>query len=345
MAENATIYDVAKKAGVSPATVSRVLNEPAKVSAEKREKIFAAISELNFVPKAAAVANARQSFRKIGVIAPFFTQPSFMQRLRGISNVLFGHHYELVIYSIGSAEDQDMYIDMLSASRRVDGLIVLCLNLGEKNLEKLRQSGLPVCFVEQGENGFDSVTIDNFESGRKVAEYFYNKGCRCPCFMGEASERAYAIHATEMRIDGFKSFWAEKDIQIAPDHIWLGSFGKAALDSGIEIVFASKKLPDCIFTSCDMIAVRLMEMAGMYKIKIPQDIKLVGFDNLDIAHYLNLSTVSQHLDESGKLAASLVLQRIKDPESCVRDMRIDTELVERYTSDENYWTGQNAERR
>ena len=84
MKKVSTIYDVARLAGVSSATVSRVLNEPDKVGADKRQKVMEAIKELNFVPKADAVANARKSYRKIGVIAPFFTQPSFMERLRGV---------------------------------------------------------------------------------------------------------------------------------------------------------------------------------------------------------------------------------------------------------------------
>ena len=79
-----TIYDVARLAGVSSATVSRVLNEPGRVASDKRERVQFAIKELNFVPRADAVAKARSTYRRIGVVAPFFTQPSFMQRLRGI---------------------------------------------------------------------------------------------------------------------------------------------------------------------------------------------------------------------------------------------------------------------
>ena len=100
-----TIYDVAKKAGVSPSTVSRVLNEPFRVQIEKRKLVLDAIRELKFIPKADAVALARKQYKKIAVIAPFFTQPSFMQRLRGISSILSGHHYELIMYAIESTKE------------------------------------------------------------------------------------------------------------------------------------------------------------------------------------------------------------------------------------------------
>ncbi|HBG37393.1 MAG TPA: LacI family transcriptional regulator, partial [Treponema sp.] len=99
IAKNPTIYDVARLAGVSSATVSRVLNEPSKVQPEKRKRVVDAITRLNFTPKAQAVANSRQQYKKIGVIAPFFTQPSFMQRLRGVSEILSNEHYELVLYA------------------------------------------------------------------------------------------------------------------------------------------------------------------------------------------------------------------------------------------------------
>src|SRR5574344_3026808 len=159
--KEATIYDVAKEAGVSAATVSRVLNDPSKVNSEKRDSVMAAIDALHFVPKAAAVANARQSYRKIAIIAPFFTEPSFMQRLRGISRIISGHHYELIIYAIESQEELEEYVDMLASSRRVDALIVLCLKLRPSTLTKLKNSGMPVCFVESDEEGFDSVVIEN----------------------------------------------------------------------------------------------------------------------------------------------------------------------------------------
>ena len=99
-----TIYDVATHAGVSPATVSRVLNSPSLVNSVKRQRILASIEELQFVPKAEAVAKARQQLKRIAVIAPFFTEPSFMERLKGISHVLAPQHYEMVVYAAQRSE-------------------------------------------------------------------------------------------------------------------------------------------------------------------------------------------------------------------------------------------------
>jgi LacI family transcriptional regulator len=328
----ATIYDVAKKARVSPATVSRVLNEPSKVNAGKRDMVLAAIASLHFIPKASAVANARQSYKKIGVIAPFFTQPSFMQRLRGISSVLSGRHYEIVVYSIESQEEMLEYIDMLSGSRRVDGLIVLCLEPTDTMLLKLRESELPVCFVESNKEGFDSVSIDNEDGGKCAAEFLFNKGYRKPGFVGESSNKTYAVPATEERLRGFTNFFEKQGISVLTNNTWLGELTDEKVDEGISGLLSQEDLPDCILTSSDLIAIRVMKLAKIKGIRIPEDIALVGFDNLDFTEYLNLTTVSQELDESGRTAAELILERQKDPGRTARKVHIQLRVIERATT-------------
>lgn len=325
----ATIYDVAREAGVSPATVSRVLNEPSRVQEEKRKRVMDAIATLSFVPRAAAVAHARSLYKKIGVIAPFFTQPSFMQRLRGISSVLSGNHYEVVVYAIESTLELEEYVDMLSSSRRLDGLVVLCLDMREESVETLRSAGLPVCFVEADAPGFDSVIVENYEGGREAARFLYERGYRRPGFIGEASSRSYAVPATELRLRGFTDFMAERGISLDSRHVWLGEFSEETIERGFDQVLAVNDKPDCFFASSDMIAIRLMRHAAREGLRIPGDLGLVGFDDLDIAEYLNLSTVSQGLDESGRLAAEMILDRLKDPGRPVRKVLAPLRLIER----------------
>jgi len=326
---DATIYDVAKHAGVSVATVSRVLNEPSRVLADTRKRVQDAIVSLQFVPKATAVAHARQQFKKIGVIAPFFTQPSFMQRLRGVSAVLSGHHYELVVYAIESSEELDAYIDMLATSKRLDGLIVLCLTLSQASATCLAESGIPVCFVEKEMDGFDSVVVDNYRGGRLAAEYLWRQGYRRPGFVGEASSRVYAVPATDHRLAGFCDFFTEQGVTVEEGHIWVGEFTEELVDRGVEKILAPAERPDCIFASSDMIAIRLMKLNARYRLRAPEDYGVIGFDNLDIAEYLNLSTINQYLDESGRLAAEMILDRLKKPERAPRKVVVPLKVMER----------------
>ncbi|MCR5763830.1 MAG: LacI family transcriptional regulator [Treponema sp.] len=331
-AKPSTIYDVARLAGVSSATVSRVLNEPDKVGEDKRLKVLNAIKELNFVPKADAVANARKSYRKIGVIAPFFTQPSFMERLRGIARVLAPEHYELVIYSIDSTEDLNNYVSTMVTTRRVDGLIFLCVHLERFVLDLLHDAEFPVCFVENDLDNFDCVNIHNLLGGQKAAQFLYEQGCRRPGFIGEQSRLSYAVSATEDRFRGFKFYFANQGIVIQPEHVWIGEFTDQQLDKGIADFLAAKTLPDCVFCSSDLIAARFVHLAREAGILVPKDIKVLGFDNVDISGYIGLSTVNQNLDMSGKAAADLVLARMKEPSRPVVNMNVPLDIIERETT-------------
>ncbi len=327
--KDATIYDVAHHAGVSVATVSRVLNEPSKVLADTRKRVLDAINELQFIPKAMAVAHARKQFKKIGVIAPFFTQPSFMQRLRGVSAVLSGQHYELVVYAIESSKELEEYIDMLVSSKRVDGLIALCLNMSPASIAQLESVGIPVCFVETDVERSDSVIVDNYRGGRMAAEHLYSKGYRRPGFVGEASSREFAVPATDLRLRGFKDFFNEQGVAVEDRNIWLGEFTETNVDDGIERILSGAQRPDCVFTSSDMIAIRLLRIAARFDILAPRDIGVIGFDDLDFTEYLNLSTVSQFLDESGRLAAEMILDRLKQPEREVRKVIVPLRVMDR----------------
>ncbi len=331
-AKQITIYDVAKKAGVSPATVSRVLNEPEKVAVEKKAAVLKAIDELKFVPKADAVANARKAYKKIGVVAPFFTQPSFMERLRGICSILAAEHYEVVIYTINTVEDLNNYITSLVTANRVDGLIFLCVQLQKNMLKLLHNAEFPVCFVENQVDDFDNVTIDNYQGGKKAAEYLYELGCRNPGFLGEGSCFDYAVRATEERLEGYESFFKSKGIELNKDNIWIGEFTEQNLDAGIESFLLKSEKPDCVFCSSDVIASKFVHMARLAGINIPQEMKVLGFDDIDISDHIGLSSIRQHLEESGRQAGELVIDRIKNPKKSPVTVTLQLKVMERMTS-------------
>ena len=332
VSRQSTIYDVARLAGVSSATVSRFLNEPDRVAQEKRERIQSAITELNFVPKADAVAKARSAYRKIGVVAPFFTQPSFMERLRGISAVLSAEHYELVVYSIDTMEDLVNYVQMLVNTQRLDGLILLCVQLPADVLDLLRGANFPVCFVENEYEDFDCVVVHNLQGGQKAAQFLCEKGCKKPGFIGERSMLEYAVNATEERLRGFKFYCANNGIVIPENHIWLGEFSEGSLDVGITRFLEQEDLPDGIFCSSDVIAARLIRIALTKGISVPRRIRVIGFDNIDIAEYIGLTSVNQNLEESGRMAARLILMRIKDRERGSVVMKVPLSVIERETT-------------
>ncbi len=328
-----TIYDVAKLAGVSPTTVSRAINSPSMVNKERRARIMQAIEELQFVPKAEAVAKARQQLMKIAVIAPFFTESSFMEPLKGISSILSDHHYELVIYAVQSSENLKGYIDLLVGSKRVDGLISLCMNLEKSTIEKLRNSSIPVCFVETEVEGFDSVVIRNAQGGKMVAEFLHKNGYRTPGYVGEASLRTYAARSTEQRLEGFRSYFATRMIEVEKHNIWLGENLPTISNAGILKLLDRPDRPDCIFASSDTLAIRTIKCAVQLGITVPDDLGVVGFDDIEMAEFVNLTTINQSLEDSGVQAAEMVLQRIKEPNRPVRKSLIDLKLTKRSSTE------------
>ncbi|MDD4574302.1 MAG: LacI family DNA-binding transcriptional regulator [Sphaerochaeta sp.] len=328
-----TIYDVAKLAGVSPTTVSRAINSPSMVNKERRARIMEAIEELQFVPKAEAVAKARQQLMKIAVIAPFFTETSFMERLKGISSILSSHHYELVIYSVQSSEGLKGYVDLLVGSKRVDGLISLCMKLEEQTIETLRNSAIPVCFVESEVEGFDSIVIRNAEGGRMAAEFLHKNGYRTPGYVGEASLRSYAAPSTEQRLEGYTSFFSEKEIEVEKRNIWLGENLPDVSRAGILKLLDRPDRPDCIFASSDTLAIRTIQCAVQLGITVPDELGVVGFDDIEMAEFVNLTTIDQSLEDSGVQAAEMVLQRIKEPNRPVRKSLIDLKLIQRSSTE------------
>lgn len=334
VSKQSTIYDVAHLAGVSSATVSRFLNEPDRVAPDKREKIRSAVKELNFVPKAEAVAKARRAYKRIGVVAPFFTQPSFMERLRGIEAILSREHYELVLYAIDTEEELENYVQMLINTQRVDGLIFLCLKLGDDLLELLDSAPFPLCFVEAEYENFDCVVVQNLQGGQKAAEYLYKRGCRKPGFIGEISTRKFSVAATEERFRGFQFYFANQGLVIPKERIWLGTFSECDREEAISSFLEQEDLPDGIFCSSDVLAASLIRIAEKKGISVPEKIKVIGFDNIDIADYLSLTSVSQNLDESGMMAARLVLDRIADPQRGITTMKVGLKIIERETCGE-----------
>lgn len=329
MKKETTIYDVAKKAGVSVSTVSRVLNMPTSVNPTTRQRIVEVIEELHFVPKASASVLARQQYHQIGVIAPLFSRPSMFQRLRGLTSALAKAHYEILLYNVDDGNDLDGYIDKLVSSRRADALVCLSLVLESATLEKLRRSGLPVCFVETSVDGFDCVMVDNEKAGRVAAAYLYEHGYRRPCFVGESAQYSFAVPTSEQRYKGFRDYFSDKGINLPADSVWLGPYSEEAIDRKGVSLFSSQARPDCMVGSGDMIALRLVKLVIEKGRRIPDYLAVLGFGNLDVSEYFSLSTVEPYLEESGRLAAELVMDRLKSPERIPRQLLMPLTVIER----------------
>lgn len=200
-----TIYDVARHAGVSIATVSRMINTPNKVNGDTRVRILAAIDALGFVPKAEARARAMRGTGRIGVISPFFTAPSFVQRLRGIAEALSTKKFELVIYTVDSAERLKSLLSSVPLTGNLDGLIILSLSVGDAEARRLVEHGPPTVLIEFPHPSLSSVEIDDEMGGRMAAKYLLKKGHRRIAFLGDTDLPEYSLILSVSAWSGFVS--------------------------------------------------------------------------------------------------------------------------------------------
>jgi LacI family transcriptional regulator len=328
----ATIYDVAQYAGVSITTVSRYLNNPERVAGKTRKNIQYAMQELNFVPKAEAVARARSRARRVAVLTPFFTAQSFVQRIDAIHKVLLPKGYEMIIYTVDTQDQLEAYLSVLPVSNRIDAMIVLALPLSDEAADGFAAQSIPLIGVESGHRDISSVEIDNVHGGSLAATYLIGRGYRQPGFIGEIGEPIFSMHATGERLEGFRQKLNVLGYPMEDDHICFHEYGiKSTVKAAVELLSRPYR-PDALFCASDYQAICVQKAARMLDIRVPENLGILGFDDTDTADFMELSTIRQSLDRSGEIAANLVIEQLEQPGCGKRQVRLDLTVVERKTT-------------
>jgi DNA-binding LacI/PurR family transcriptional regulator len=332
MNRNPTIYDVARHAGVSITTVSRLLNDPDRVNSETRKRVLASIDALGFVPKAEARARAMQRNGRIGVITPFFTAPSFIQRLRGIAGALSPRNFELVIYTVHSTDHLQRYLSTLPLTGNLDGLIVISLPVGDTEARRLIDHGLPTVLIEYPHPRLNCVEIDDVQGGRMAATYLLQKGHRRIAFLGDTDLPEYAIHPVSLRLTGFRQVLKEQGVDLPDVFVRLAPYSQEQTRQVARELLSLAEPPTSIFAATDFQALGVLKAAHQLNVTVPDELAVIGFDDLDMAEYADLTTISQHLDESGRLAVEILIAQMESSSPLPRQVKIPLTLIERNTA-------------
>ena len=327
-----TIYDVAKRAGVSIATVSRMLNAPDKVSHESRERIMEAIDALGFVPKAEARARALSLTSRIGVVTPFFTAPSFVQRLRGIAAALSSENYELVIYTVDSLNRMGEYLSSIPFTGNLDGIILVSLPVDEKEVQRLLDHGLQVVLIEFSHPDLNCIEINDFHGGEMAANHLIRKGHRQVAFIGDIEPQDFSIHPTRSRLAGYQKALQEAGLGLSEEYIRLVTNDSEHVMQAARTLLNLPNPPTAIFAAADLQALSIIKEARELGVEIPTQLAVVGFDDIDFAEYADLTTIRQHLDESGRLAVEILLAHIVDPNRPPQHVNLPLVFVQRQTT-------------
>jgi LacI family transcriptional regulator len=327
-----TIYDVAKLSGFSISTVSRVLNNPDKVNVVTRSSVLEAINKLGFVPKAEARARALKDFQRIGVLTPFFTAPSFVQRLRGAAAALQSTSYEMIIFTVDSITALNKYLETLPLTGNLDGLIVISLQFNNLYASQLVEHGLETVLIEYPQRMLSSVEIDDIAGGRMAAEYLLQKGHRKLGFAGDTTAAPdYGVHPIASRLQGFRKGLEDAGLRLMAENTLLVAYDVETTRQKAREFLTSSKHATAIFAATDLQAIGILRAARDLGLRVPQDLAVLGFDDLDVAEYVGLTTVRQQLDESGRVAVELVLSRLVDPTRSIQHIQLPLNIVERET--------------
>ena len=302
-----TIRDVAREAGVGVGTVSRVLNNSDSVSAQTREKVLAAIAELNFSPSETARRLSLGKTRTIAVVLPFFTWPSYVERLRGLNISLADSGYDFVLYNIDSPARRDAVFEKLIGGDRVDGVIIVTLALSDAVVARFQRADIPVVLVDATHPALTSVSVDDVLGGYYATRHLIDLGHQRIAFIGDYMENDMGFRSVEKRFVGYYQALEEADLPFYPQYHQQGPHGRRSAQEMARRLLKLTSPPTAIFVHSDTMAIGAIEAAAELGLDVPCDLSVVGYDDVDAAEFLKLTTIRQQLYESGRRAGQLLL--------------------------------------
>ncbi len=324
----ATIKDIAEKAGLSIGTVSRIFNNRGYISAEAKEKVEKAMKELNYQPNALARSLSKSSSDVIGVIVPLLSHPFFSSLVRYIEDAASRNGQTIMLVKTDGEEIKENMMIAKCREYRVGGIILCSGRFSHHDLEKHE---FPLVTIERfPENADFGIFCDNYKGGLLATEHLIKKGCKHLINLSgitgnkmPADERGEAfIKTAEEHGVSYKSFPYTKDLYASMDY-----------KEFIEKVLLENPETDGVFASSDIIAAQVIQVCGKLKKKIPEDIKIVGFDDTIIASCTNpeITTIHQPIKEMAEIAVSTLLG-IKQGQKTRGTATLDVYLVERQTT-------------
>lgn len=323
-----SIIDVAKKAGVSPATVSRVLNKTARVSPELTKKVLSAVSELNYVPDPFAHGLKTKRTRSIGLIISDITNPFFPELARGVEDYVSSMGYSLILCNTDAKpENEKRYVELL-LNKGIDGLMFTSLRIGEDVIKSLLADNVPCVLVgRKPENieGLVYVVTDNYKGGCIAGEYLLSLGHKRFVHVSGPLDNS----AGRERLSGFIDTLRKYKIKEGDIKIIEGDFTMEGGYRSAGEILNSKPLPTAIFFANDAMAIGALQRFWEEKIDIPETFSIVGFDNIKVSSLVAppLTTISQEIYKIGQLSAEEIIKIIEGEKG--ESIILEPKLIER----------------
>ncbi|HEX3056357.1 MAG TPA: LacI family DNA-binding transcriptional regulator [Gaiellaceae bacterium] len=327
----ARIADVAARAGVGVATVSRVLNGHANVRPATRDRVLDAIRTLNYRPSSVARNLSLQRTMVIGALLPWFTNPSAVQRVRGIVDGLSGSAYDLMVFDIESEDRQRRAFELFDRGDRADGLLVVSTNPPDMEVERINAAGLPCVLVDAVHASLPSIAVDDVAGGEMATRHLIELGHRRIALIGDPPPE-FRFDWSRDRTRGYEQALSRAGIEVRPEYVREGTRLLHVARGIAAELLALPDRPTAVFAASDTQAIGAIEAARARGIRVPEELSVIGFDDIEVASYVGLTTVRQPLFESGRRGAELLLRALSGRQVDVRTELLPLELVVRSTT-------------
>lgn len=316
---SATINDIAGKAGVSLTTVSRVLNNSGYVKKETKAKVLKAIEELNYTPSAIARSLSKSKTNTIGVLIPEVNNQFYGEVIKGISQVSEEHGLNIILCNTDENSQKELKALKLLKEQRVRGIIIVPTSVEDEinssYLKTIEQLGIPVVLLDGHvkHSDFSGVFVDNVKGAFDATEALIKAGHKkIAIITGRMNS-----DAAKNRLVGYKKALAINNIPINENYILFGDYGQESAIRCTKELIAMEDKPTAIFVSSNKMTLGCVKALRNHKLRIPEDIAIIGFDRVDVLNLLgmNISFVDGPTTELGVAAMKILLENLNEKQS------------------------------
>ncbi|HIP70716.1 MAG TPA: LacI family transcriptional regulator, partial [Anaerolineae bacterium] len=268
----------------------------------------------------------------IGVIAPFFIRPSYVERLRGVDTVLAESEYDFIIYNVETVARRDACFRDIPRQERVDGLLIITLPPTDEEVDRLKQANIPTVLVDGAHPQISHVMIDDVAGGYQATRHLIDLGHRKIGYISDLlQESPFGFRPVADRYQGYRNALADAGIEFRPEYHRQGELSRREASRLAQELLTLPDPPTAIFAYSDTQAFGVLRAAQNLGLKVPEELSVIGYDDIEISEFLHLTTICQHLLESGQRGAELLLAEIADP-GPPQEVILPTDLVLRSTT-------------
>jgi DNA-binding LacI/PurR family transcriptional regulator len=322
-----TIYDVAEMAGVTTATVSRVINGRPGISRPTREKVISVMRDARYFPSPAASALRKKTTREIGILSPFFIGDFFLKIFESLHRQL--KDFDLILYNAQTPSHRWEVIDRIVAEEKLCALIVASTPVLLEEEMLVAGMGIPVVLVEARHPSYSSVDYDHQIGAFKAVNHLIELGHRDIAIVGGKPETRLYSPIGKERLSGYRMALSMAAIPAREQYVMSGEWTSADAQARARELLAGRHPPTAIFATSDVQAAGVLMAARELGVRVPEDLSVVGYDNIPFAEFLSLTTMWQHHDQLARNAATLLLEEIRTGTRTGERVVLQPELVVR----------------